>query len=116
MELTYRWEGDYLIPNIKMDGQPEGELRKFGLMRRNFLRDYRSGIYTGMLLTNRLTAHLLEIQEQAEERMETLVAQMAAGEGVNEELKARNQMLWVRKMNNIQHSAEEIVLEELIYV
>ena len=116
MELTYRWEGDYQIPNIEMDEQPEGELRKFGIMRRNFLRDRKSGIYTGMLLTNKLTAHLLEIQEQAEERMDLLMRQMAEREGVNEALKAKNQMLWVRKMNNIQHSAEEIVLKELIYI
>lgn len=114
-ELTYRWEGDYQIPNIKMDEQPEGELTKFGLLRRKYLKEHKSGIYSGMLLSNKLKAHLLEIQEQAEERMDRIVEQMAKAEGVDEALKAQNQMLWIRKMENIRQSAEEIVLKEIIY-
>ena len=66
MELTYRQEGDYLIPNLTIDEEPEQEMTKYGLMRKNFLKEHKSGIYQGMLLSGRLTAHCLEMQEQAE--------------------------------------------------
>ena len=85
-------------------------------MRKNFLKEHRRGIYQGMILTGELKAHCLQVQEQAEQRMELLTGQMAKSEGVNEELKAADQMGWVAKMNNIRHSAEEIVLTELIYI
>lgn len=116
MELAYRWEGDHLIPDLEMDRQPEGELRKFGLLRKKFLMENREGEFSVLLLSNELTGHLLTVQEQAEERMERIVEQMAAGMGVDEALKARDQMLWTRKMNSIRHSAEEIVLAEMIYI
>lgn len=97
------------------DGQPEGTLTKYGLMRKKFLQENKNGVYTGLLLKGKLKKHLLLIQEQAEQRMELLTGQMKEKEGVTEQLKAENQMLWVQKMNNIRHSAEEIVLTELIY-
>ena len=115
MNLTYEKNGDYLIPMLQMDEQPEGMLTKYGLMRKNYLQEHKKGIYTGLLLKGKLKEHLLAIQEQAEQRMELLTAQMAKAEGVTEELKATNQMKWVGMMNNIRHSAEEIVLKELIY-
>ena len=115
MELTYEKSGDYLIPNLMPDKEPEGTLTKYGLMRRRYLKEHRGGIYQGMVLSGKLKAHCLEVQEQAEERMELLTAQMAKAEGVTEELKAADQMKWVRMMENIRHSAEEIVLEELVY-
>ncbi|WP_242878208.1 TnpV protein [Enterocloster clostridioformis] len=98
-----------------MDEQPQGTLTKYGRMRKNYLQEHKNGIYTGLLLKGKLKEHLLTIQEQAEERLELLIEQMKASEGVTETLKEENQMLWVQKMNNIRHSAEEIVLEELIY-
>ena len=104
------------------DSEPDSErgaeqaLTKYGLMRKNFLKEHRRGIYQGMILTGELKAHCLQVQEQAEQRMELLTGQMAKSEGVNEELKAADQMGWVAKMNNIRHSAEEIVLTELIYI
>lgn len=115
MNLTYEKNGDYLIPMLQMDEQPEGTLTKYGLMRKNYLQEHKKGIYTGLLLKGKLKEHLLTIQEQAEQRMELLTAQMAEAEGVTEELKAADQMKWVGMMNNIRHSAEEIVLKELVY-
>ena len=115
MNLTYEKCGDYLIPNLIPDSEPEGELRKFGLMRKSYLENYRRGIYSGLLLSGELKKHLLTIQEQAEERFDLLVEQMARQEGVTEQMKEQNQMLWVQKMNNIQARAEEIVREEIIY-
>ena len=115
MNLTYEKCGDYLIPNLIPDPEPEGEVRKFGLMRKSYVENHRRGIYSGLLLSGKLKEHLLMIQEQAEERFDLLIEQMAKQEGVTEQLKAQNQMLWVRRMNNIRARAEEIVREEIIY-
>ena len=115
MNLTYEKCGDYLIPNLIPDPEPEGELRKFGLMRKSYLENHRRGIYSGLLLSGELKKHLLMIQEQAEERFDLLVEQMAKREGVTEQLKAQNQMLWVQRMNSIRARAEKIVREEIIY-
>ena len=115
MNLTYEKCGDYLIPNLISDPEPEGELRKFGLMRKSYLENHRRGIYSGLLLSGKLKEHLLMIQEQAEERFDLLVEQMAKQEGVTEQLKAQEQMLWVKRMNNIGARAEEVVGGEIIY-
>ena len=95
MNLTYEKCGDYLIPNLIPDPEPEGEVRKFGLMRKSYVENHRRGIYSGLLLSGKLKEHLLMIQEQAEERFDLLIEQMAKQEGVTEQLKAQNQMLWV---------------------
>ena len=115
MNLTYEKCGDYLIPNLIPDPEPERELRKFGLMRKSYLENYRRGIYSGLLLSGKLKEHLLMIQEQAEERFDLLVKQMAKQEGVTEQLKGQDQILWVRRMNNIRARAEEIVREKIIF-
>ena len=115
MNLTYEKCGDYLIPNLIPDPEPEEPLTKYGLMRRNYLKEHRRGVYSGLLMTGELKAHCLEIQRQAEERMDLLTAQMTKTEGVDETLKASNQMKWVRRMNNIRARAEEIVLIEIVY-
>ena len=115
MNITYEKCGDYLIPNLISEPEPEGELRKFGLMRKSYLKNHRRGIYSGLLLSGELKKHLLMVQEQAEERFDLLVEQMVKQEGVTEQLKAQDQMLWVKRMNNIRERAEEIVREEIIY-
>ena len=116
MNITYEKCGDYLIPNLIPNTEPEGELRKFGLMRKSYLKNNRRGIYSGLLLSGELKKHLLMIQEQAEERFDLLVEQMAEREHVTEQLKEQDQMLWVQKMNSIRARAEEIVREEIIYI
>ena len=115
MNLTYEKCGDYLIPNIIPDPEPGEELRKFGLMRKNYLKEYKSGIYQGMVLSGKLKEHLLMVQEQAELQFDVLVEQMAQREGVTEQLKEENQMEWVRRMRNLENRAAEIVKAELIY-
>ena len=115
MNITYEKCGDYLIPNLIPNTEPEGELRKFGLMRKSYLKNHRRGIYSGLLLSGELKKHLLMIQEQAEERFDLLVEQMAEREHVTEQLKEQDQMLWVQRMNSIRARAEEIVREEIIY-
>lgn len=115
MELTYEKNGDYLIPNLIPNSEPEEPLTKYGLMRRSYLEKHMRGVYSAMLMKGTLKAHCLEIQKQAEERMDLLTGQMAKAEGVDEALKASDQMKWVAKMNAIRHSAEETVLTELVY-
>lgn len=109
MNISYEKCGDYLIPNLIPDSEPEGELRKFGLMRKSYC------IYSGLLLSGELKKHLIIIQNQAEERFDLLVEQMAKQEKVTEQLKERDQMRWVQRMNCIRARAEEIVREEIIY-
>ncbi len=115
MELTYEKNGDYLIPNLVADSGPEEPLTKYGLMHKDYLEKNHRGIFSGMLLEGTLWSHCLEVQRQAEQRMDCMTARMAKAEGVDEKLKASNQMAWVRKMNTIRHSAEESVLAELVY-
>lgn len=111
MELNYRQNGDYLIPDIKMDDQPAGMIGKYGRMRKTFLKEHRSGTYNSLLLQNKLTEHLLEIDRTAREQVEQTMAQMAQ----TEKMKAENQMLWIQRMNSIRQRAEETVLNNLIY-
>lgn len=113
LELTYHWEGDYLIPDLEPPEAPR--IGKFGTMRHNYLRDHHRGVFDGMLLTGKLNAHLEEIDCQANEMMERLVTQMAQREGVTEALKAHDQMAWVGAMNSIKNRAEEIVSQEIVY-
>ena len=112
-ELTYHREGEYLIPDLILPESPR--IGVWGIRRRDYLRKYHDGIYTGMLLTGKLNAHLEEIDRSANEMYDLLVKQYVDREGVNELLKADNQMEWVRRMNNIREQVEEIVTSELIF-
>ena len=101
--------------DTELNTDPEESLTKYGLRRRNYLEEHRRGVYSGLLMTGELKAHCLEIQRQAEERMDFLTEQMAKAERVDEALKASDQMKWVRRMNTIRARAEEIVLTEIVY-
>ena len=113
MELTYTMQGDYLIPDLTVPESPQ--LGKYGMLRRTFLREHRDGIYTGMLLNGTLNSHLEEVDRQAQKMLDDLTEQMKALNGVTESLKAEDQMQWVQMMNSIRHSAEEVILNDLIY-
>jgi len=115
MNLTYRREGDYNLPNLLPPQETEVHLGKYALLRRRFLKENRRVTYTNLLTSGKLNAHLMEIEQTALTRLEQMVPQMAKAEGVTEELKATDQMKWVGLMNNIRHSAEEAILSELIY-
>lgn len=118
-DITYRVEGDYLIPNIILDDEaddsPEEMIGRYGMMRESFLREHRHGTYTAMFLMGKLTAHLREIDKQAEEEVEYLLRQMMERQGVDEVLKASDQMAWVQKVNALRVMAEEVVLREIVY-
>ena len=112
-ELTYHREGDYLIPDLIPPKSPR--IGVWGMRRREFLRKHHDGIYTGLLLSGKLNAHLEEIDRSANEMFDLLVKLYAACEGLTEELKAKDQMEWVRRMNSIRERVEEAVCKELLY-
>ena len=115
--IEYRLVGDYYIPNITIPKpRRTGNIGKYGRLKLNYMKKYKIPGYTEMLLTNELKSHLLDIEDECKERLEVLIKQMAEKENVTEELKANNQMEWVQKMNNIKNRAEEIILNEIIYL
>lgn len=115
MELTYTRVGDYYIPNLILDDQPDQLLGRYGQMRQKFLKEYHPGTYNRLMLSGKLWTHLADIDTVCEERLDAYISAMAKREGVTEALKAADQMAWVGRMNNIRNRAEEIILHELVY-
>ena len=115
-KITYTMQGDYLIPDLTLPEQTEVELGTYARMRRKFLQEEHPVLYGNLLTSCKLNEHLMEVQKRATELQETLTKQMAATEGITEQLKAEDMMSWVRKMNNLQNRIQEIVLSEVIYV
>ena len=111
--LWYELCGDYYVPCLETPESPR--VGKFGRLRSTFLREHRGAIYTGMLFSGKLNAHLEEIDRQANEMLDRLIEQYAAAEQITEERKANDQLAWVQVMNGIRSRAEEVVLSELIY-
>ena len=114
-KISYTQQGDYLLPDLKLPNQPKVEIGVFGKRRLRYLERNRKILYTNLLTKGKLTAHLAEVDKQAENMFDRLVKQLAQREGVTEQLKAESQILWVKKMNSIRNRAEEIVNYELIY-
>ena len=110
---TYHREGNHLLPDLEAPEAPR--IGKYGLLRHQYLRTHKRAILTGLLISGKLNAHLTEIDREATETEQRLIARIAAFEGVTESLKRRDQMAWVGVMNNIRERVEEIVLNELIY-
>ena len=114
MDLIYTRNSDYLFPALYLE-DANLPIGKYGLLRKSYLKEHKRGWYSSLLLTGKLDAHLAEIDRTCTERVELIMNQLAQREGVTESLKAADQMEWVRRMNNIRASAEEIVLSELVY-
>ena len=112
---TYRQEGNYLIPNLKLPDTEHYQIGKYGHLRQTYLREHRPVLYSIMLLNGALNRHLAEVDQTCYERIDRLVRQMAEREGVTEALKASDQMAWVGRMNNIRSRAEEIIFAEVVY-
>ena len=117
MDIEYRKVGDYYLPNlVAPENIKNFKLGKYGNLRLNYLKDFKKAEYTILLMDNKLQKHLMQIDKQANNRFEILMKQFAEKENITEELKAKNQMEWVGRMNNIKNCAEEIILKELIYI
>ena len=115
MEIMYTRKGDYFYPNLAPDPADQVDVGKYGRMRKRFLEQKHDGTFTTLVLSGKLTRHLLDIDQAAREQMATLIRQLTAVEGVTERMKAANQMEWLRRMNSILACAEEIVIREVVY-
>ena len=113
---TYTLGADGMYyPNLELPEEETPRYGKYGRMRRTYLREHKKAYYTTLLFDGKLVAHLNEIDDAANDQMEIITKQMAKAQGVTEALKAKDQMAWVRAMNNIRNAAEETILTELIY-
>ncbi len=113
--LTYTKVGDYYIPDLALDDQPDKEVGIYGRMRERYLKEHHPGRYSYLFLSGRLYPHLLEIDEAAQSYLDTMLPRMAAAAGITEELKASDQMAWVGRMNMIRAQVEEVIRADLIY-
>ena len=109
---TYREENGNLIPDLELPEQKP--IGKYGQMHLDYLKQHRRGRYSALLGEGRLNAYLSEIDEQAHEMLSSLTVELAKTQGIDEHLKATDQMRWVQMMNNVRSSAEETVMRELI--
>ena len=113
--LWYELQGDYYIPCLKLPAEEQRPIGAWGQRHLRYLRQHRKALYTELLTSGTLNAYLADLNEQAEAMFLELVKKMAAREGVTEQLKAQDQMLWVQRMNNIRNRAMELVNNDLIY-
>jgi hypothetical protein len=114
--IQYTLVGNYYLPNLTLPPQKEEyAIGRFGRMRLRYLKNHRRILYTNLLTSGKLAEHLREIDIAASEQHDTIIRQMAQAQGVDERLKAEDQMAWVGKVNNIQACADEVVVREVVY-
>ena len=112
---TYTAVNGVLLPDLVLDAPPPGSLGKYGRMRKRCLEQKHDGTFTALVLSGKLTQHLLDIDQAARDQVTALIRQLAAAEGVTESLKAHDPLTWVQRMNSIRNRAEEMVKNDLIY-
>ena len=113
--IKYELRGEQYYPIFSETNSTEHHIGKYGLLYRDYIKQHKRGTYTTLLTEGKLNAHLHEIDVQANEMVEAIVANLVCKRGIGEELKASDALKWVAEMNNIKASAEEIVLREVIY-
>ena len=116
MEITYTMQGDYLLPNLTLPEHKNREIGVWGQRHKTYLLNHHKVRYYNLLTSCKLTDYLADINEQAENMYQILVKQLAEQEGVTEQLKAKNPILWIQQMNNIQNRVREIVNVEMIFI
>ena len=113
---TYTQQGDYLLPNLALPAEKEtGNIGVWALRRKRYLKQHHKALYYNLLTSGKLHSHLADIEEQAQQLFLRLVKELAEKEGVTEQLKSADNMVWVRRMNNIRNRAAEMVNNEVIY-
>jgi hypothetical protein len=112
--LSYTLHGDYYFPNLIIN-EEKVTYGRYGMLRKKYLKEHKSGYYQYLVLSGKLTEHLNQVDREARETVERLVEQMTEKQGVTEQMKEENPMEWVRRMNNIKVRAEEMVLEDVLY-
>jgi hypothetical protein len=115
-ELTYTRVGDYLLPDLTIGEEPQPTYGKYGMLRKRYMKEHRKGAYTQLLLFGNLNQYLAKFDETVRISVSRLVKEMVKQQGVDEALKAKDQMAWVGAMNMIKAQAEEIVLAEYVYL
>ena len=113
---TYREENGHLIPNVTLPEQTDYQIGKYGRMHLDYIKQHRRGRYTTLLTEGKLNARLHEIDLEANKMLETIIPRLAAERGIDEDLKARDMLIWVAEMNNIKAIAEEIILREVVLI
>lgn len=113
---TYTMQGDYCLPNLTLPAEEERPIGVWGQRRLNYIKYHRKVLYFNLLTSGKLHSHLADTEEQAQELFSRLVKEYAEKEGVTEQLKATDQMAWVRKMNNIRERATEVVNSEVVLI
>ena len=113
MNINYIRSGDYFIPDLKLPEETRS-IDKWGRMHRDYLKEYHPIRFNNLVLSGKLWTYLADLNEQAQQRRATMIAQMQSTEGITEALKAADPMGWTQRMNNITNRAEEIIREELI--
>lgn len=113
--IWYERIGDYYIPVLTLSSEEQRPIGKWGRMHRDYIKEHRPILFNDLILSGHLWVYLVDLNEQAQERLDTIMEQMKIAEGVTEELKRIHQMEWVRRCNNIHNRAEEIILHEMIY-
>ena len=116
MNISYTKQGDYLLPNLILKDKEQFNIGKYGLLRLEYIKKYKLGLYFDLLVNDNLNEYLHNIDTIVMEKVQKLIKELAEKENITEELKSGNQMLWIGKMNNIKDIAEEIILKEYIYV
>ena len=116
MNISYTKQCDYLLPNLILKDKEQFNIGKYGLLRLEYIKKYKLGLYFDLLVNDNLNEYLHNIDTTVMEKVQKLIKELAEKESINEQLKENNQMLWVSKMNNIKNIAEEIILKEYIYV
>ena len=114
--ISYTLVGDYYLPNLKLEQEEKVQLNKYGLLRLDYLKEYKKVDFSIMFMNRTLNKHLKEVQELAQTRVNELVEQLKAKSGLTEDMKNTDMLYWVGTMNAIKNQAEEIVLKELIHV
>lgn len=117
MKLNYTKVGDYLLPNLTIKNQNYERINKYGYLRLEYLKEHNKGLYTTLLMQDKLTNHLVSVSNDCEDRLKTLMDNYIKNDDkLSEKNKENDQIEWVKLMNNYKDCAEEIILKELIYV
>ena len=116
MNISYTKKGDYLLPDLILKDKEQFNIGKYGLLRLEYIKKYKLGLYFDLLVNDNLNEYLHNIDTTVMEKVQKLIKELTEKENITEELKSNNQMLWIGKMNNIKNIAEEIILKEYIYV
>ena len=115
MDITYTKHGDYYYPDLTLPSQPTEDISRFGRMRKKYLKEHQPDTFALMLMENTLTQHLIDIDREANEQIDLIASQLARAEGITEDLKAGDQLEWIRRMNSCRARAEEIIIREIVF-